>query len=91
MVLRLIDVRHKQRDSNERSRLTVREEAVLKRSQATVVSIVVLSLGVWYFFYVVSGVPLTLEETVLVVGISALVVLAARRMWSRLRELKARK
>lgn len=43
-----------------------------------------LALAVWVLFYVVTpGTPLTPQETVLVVGVCALVVLLGKTVWTR--------
>jgi hypothetical protein len=46
---------------------------------------IVLSLGVWMFFYVTTpGTPLTLQETTVVVGACAPVVVLGKFLWARL-------
>jgi hypothetical protein len=63
------------------------KEAALKTSLATVLVTIVLSLGVWMFFYVTTpGTPLTLPETMVVVGACAPVVLLGKCLWARLRK-----
>ena len=63
------------------------KEAALKTSLATVLVTIVLSLGVWMFFYVTTpGTPLTLPETMVVVGACAPVVLLGKYLWARLRK-----
>jgi len=48
-------------------------------------AILVLSLGVWTFFYLSPGAPLDASETAVVVGISAGIVLLSRFIWGRIR------
>ena len=53
----------------------------MKRSAGALLSILVLSLVIWVFFYVASPEPLDPAETVVVVGISAGVVYLSRWLW----------
>jgi hypothetical protein len=63
------------------------KEAALKTSLVTVLVTIVLSLGVWMFFYVTTpGTPLTLPETTVVVGACAPVVVLGKFLWARLRK-----
>jgi hypothetical protein len=57
----------------------------MNASTATLAAILVLSLGVWLFFYLSPGAPLTGAETAVVVGACAGAVLLARWLWARLR------
>ncbi len=58
----------------------------MKSSVGALAATVILALAIWTFFYVVTpDTPLTPPETLVVVGASAVVVLAARWLWSRLR------
>lgn len=57
----------------------------LKTSLRTALAISVLSLAVWVFFYFLfPGTPLTAAETIVVLGICAVLVLSAKRIWVRL-------
>jgi hypothetical protein len=57
----------------------------LKTSLRTALAISALSLAVWVFFYFLfPGTPLTAAETIVVLGICALLVLSAKRIWVRL-------
>lgn len=59
----------------------------MKTSLAIVLVTIVLSLGVWMFFYVATpGMPLTLPETIVVVGACAPVVFLGKFLWARLRK-----
>ena len=59
----------------------------MKSSIATLAAVLILSLGVWALFYVLTpDAPLTPSETAVVVGASAVVVLAIRWIWSWLRK-----
>lgn len=61
------------------------KEVVLKKSLFILLAITVLSLAIWYFFYLTLGDQLNTEETVLVVGISAVVVFSIRGVFRLLR------
>lgn len=55
--------------------------------KGTLVAILVLSLGVWTFFYLsYPGEPPNSSETAVLVGLCAGVVLLSRWAWSRLRK-----
>ena len=56
----------------------------MKRSAGVLLSVLVLSLVIWVFFYVVSPEPLDPAETVVVVGISVGVVYLSRWVWGLL-------
>lgn len=62
----------------------------MKTSLSTAVVIVVVSLAAWAFFYVTTG-PLTPPETMVVVGLCALVVISAKWLWTKLRNAKKAK
>lgn len=51
----------------------------------TTAAIAVLSLILWYLFYVAGGQKPNTEETMLLVAVSAIVIFAARVIWKRLR------
>lgn len=57
----------------------------MKGSTGTLAAILVLSLGVWTFFYLSPGAPLDASETAVVVGVCAGAVLLARWVWGRVR------
>jgi hypothetical protein len=57
----------------------------VKTSGGTLAAIVALSLGVWLFFYLSPGAPLTGPETAVVVGACAGAVLLVRWLWGRRR------
>jgi hypothetical protein len=55
-------------------------------SLPTLVAIGALSLAVWTVFYLLMpSTPLTAEETVIIVGVCAAIVLGAKWLWGRLR------
>lgn len=57
----------------------------MKPSPGTLVAIVILSLAVWVFFYVMTpGAPLAAGDTIIVVAVSALLVLGGKWIWARL-------
>jgi hypothetical protein len=59
----------------------------LKTSLATVLVTIALALAAWMFFYVTTpGTPLTLPETLVIVGTCAPVVLLGKFLWARLRK-----
>lgn len=63
----------------------------MKTSLGTGLLVVALSLAVWVTFYVVTpGAPLTLPETVAVVGTCGAAVLAAKWIWTHLRKIGGR-
>lgn len=51
----------------------------------TTAVIAVLSLTLWYLFYVAGGQKPTTEETMILVAVSAIVIFTARVIWKRLR------
>jgi hypothetical protein len=57
----------------------------MKASAGTLAVILVLSLGVWMYFYVSPGAPLNASETAVVVGVCAGAVFLARWIWARFR------
>ena len=57
----------------------------MKLPTGALVAILVLSLGVWMFFYLSPGAPLDASETAVVVGVCALVVFVLRWAWARVR------
>jgi hypothetical protein len=60
----------------------------MKGSPATLAVILVLSLGVWTYFYLSPGAPLNAAETAVVVGACAGAVLLVRWAWGRLRKTR---
>jgi hypothetical protein len=60
----------------------------VKASAGTLALVLVLSLGVWTYFYLSSGPPLNASETAVVVGVCAGAVFLARWVWARLRGTK---
>lgn len=60
----------------------------MKASAGTLAAILVLSLGVWTFFYLSPGAPLNASETAVVVGACSGAVVLGRWIWSRLRRAR---
>jgi hypothetical protein len=54
----------------------------MRSSVSTLIAILVLSVAGWVAFYMMSQ-PLPAEDTAVLVGASALVVVAARFLWLR--------
>ncbi len=62
----------------------------MRKPLAAIAIVTVVSLSIWYSFYMVSE-PLTLPETIVVVGFAVLIVLAGQQIWARLRKRKTQK
>jgi NhaP-type Na+/H+ or K+/H+ antiporter len=61
------------------------EETRLRESALTVLVILVFTLSVWVFFYVMTpATPLTIRETTVLVGVCTIVVLLLRWVASRI-------
>jgi len=60
----------------------------VKASAGTLAIILLLSLGVWTYFYLSPGAPLNGSETAVVVGACAGAVVVARWLWGRLRKIR---
>ena len=59
----------------------------MKSSIGALAAVVILSLAMWTFFYVLTpDTPLGPSETAVVVGACVVVVFGAKRIWSRLRK-----
>jgi hypothetical protein len=59
----------------------------LKGYSVTFFVVIALALAVWVFFYVTT-IPLNATETSVVVGVCAVMVVAAKWIWTRARKLK---
>lgn len=55
----------------------------MKGSFVTIAVIFVLSLAIWSVFYAMSGEPKGADETAVIVGICAGIVLIVKWVWSR--------
>ena len=60
----------------------------MKASAGTLAVILLLSLGVWTYFYLSPGAPLNASETAVVVGACAGAVVVARWLWGRWRKIR---
>ena len=65
-------------------------ETDLKGTIATTFVIIVLSLGIWLFFYLAS-MPLDASSTMVVVGICIALVYAGKFIWSRMCRRKGKR
>jgi len=62
----------------------------VKTSLSTAIAIIAVSLAAWVFFYFTSG-PLQASETTVVVGLSAILVISAKWLWTQIRKPKKEK
>lgn len=56
----------------------------MKTSLNTAVLIILASLAAWIFFYLTTG-PLQAPETMVVVGLCALIVISVKWLWAKVR------